>query len=83
MLKPGSALAAVGGEGICHDAQRRASLATIAVGAVGKHPTAPEALGYQFGIGSVVDEMAGCCDLRAGLPIGQVAAFVRRSGVEL
>lgn len=83
MLLPGAALAAVGLEGLHGHAQGQAGLAILAVGAVGEHATAPKALGDEFGIGAVVNQMAGRGDLRARLLAGQVAARVGRCCIKL
>ena len=80
---PGASLAAVGFKSLGLHTQRDAGLATIAMGAVGKHAAAPKTVGHQFGIGVAMDEVTGRGHLRAGLPVGQVAASVRGRRIKL
>jgi hypothetical protein len=80
---PCAALAAIGAEEIDRHAQRHAGLAAIAVGAVSEHAAAPEAVGHQVRISVVVDQVAGCGDLRAGLFARQVAAGIRCRCIKL
>jgi len=55
VLLPSPALAAVGGESCGINSQWNAGLASIAVRAVGKHAAASKAVGYQVGVGGVVN----------------------------
>ena len=64
------ALAASGVEGVDFDPDGDASTATIAVGSVGEHAASAKALGNQFRVGVVVNEVTGCRHLGSGLPVG-------------
>jgi hypothetical protein len=74
VVRAGAALAAVGPEVGHPHAHRHAGVAAVAVGAVGEHAAAPEALAHQVGIGAGADQVAGRGHLRARLAARQVAA---------
>lgn len=83
MTGPCPPLTSVGLKFIGKHPQGRTGTASVAIGAVGEHATAPEAFVDEFGIGCVVDQMAGCGHLGAGLASRQVAARIGRSSVKL
>ena len=64
VLLPGPALAAVGFKSVDRHPQGHAGLAALAVGPVGEHAAAPEAVGYQARIDVGVDQVAGRGHLR-------------------
>jgi hypothetical protein len=63
--------------------QRHAGAAAVAVGSVGEHAAATEAVGDQAGIGVGMDQVAGRGHLRPRQAVGQVAAGIRRRRIEL
>jgi len=79
----GATLRAAGLEAGGDDAHRHAGAAVIAVGTIGKRAAAAEADLHQFAVNLTVDRMAWRGHLRAGQLVGQVAARIRGSCVEL
>src|SRR6185437_17116677 len=80
---PGAALAAVRRVARNGDAHRNASVAVVAVRPIGERAAAPEADAHELAVHTRIDEVTRRRDLRARRTIGQVAAWIRRRGVEL
>ncbi len=83
MAQPGTSLGAVSFELSDRNANRHASAAAVAVWSVGENAAAPEPHFDQFAINISVDQMRWRSDLRARLPMFEIAARIRRRRVKL
>ena len=83
MLFPSALLAPIRCVALGEHAQRHASLAAVAVWAVGEEAAASEALTHQVRVGVVMNQMTGRCHLRSGRALGQIAARVGRCCIKL
>lgn len=83
MTGPSSTLTSAGLINLGIDTQRQASAAVVAIGAVGEQATSSKTFVDQLGVNVIIDQVAGCCDLRARCFSRQVAARVGRRGIKL
>ena len=58
-------------------------MAAVAIGAIGENAATAETVLDQLRIDIRIDQMRRRGDLRARLPVFQITAWIRRSGIEL
>src|SRR6185312_2438166 len=83
LIPPRPPLAAACPELPYRHAHGHARAAVIAVRAIGEGAAPAKAQANEFAVNAAVDQMTGCCHLRPGGAIGQVAARIWRRRIEL
>ena len=83
VLFPCAPLAAGGDELRCIDPHRRTGLAAVAIRSIGKNAAASKTVFNQLGVNVSVNQVRRRGNLRARLPVFQIAARVGRSGIKL